>query len=92
MQIRGTTQLQSTSQLDLVNQTRQAESPTGSVTLDTTDQIEISSEARMLSGMDGVSSSRAERIETIRQQIATGEYETADKLELAVDRLLDELA
>ncbi len=34
---------------------------------------------------------RQERIDQIRSQIASGTYETRQKLDLAVDRLLDEL-
>ncbi len=33
-----------------------------------------------------------ERVAEIRDQIATGQYETAEKLEQAVERMLDEIA
>lgn len=35
---------------------------------------------------------RADRVSQLRAQIANGTYETADKLDLAMNRLLDELA
>jgi negative regulator of flagellin synthesis FlgM len=34
---------------------------------------------------------RHDRIETVRQAIIDGSYDTAAKLEVALDRLLDEL-
>ncbi len=35
---------------------------------------------------------RIERVAEIRRQIASGNYETADKLDAAIDRLLDQFA
>ena len=35
---------------------------------------------------------RIERVAEIRRQIASGNYETADKLDAALDRLLDQFA
>ena len=34
---------------------------------------------------------REDRVEAVRQQIAAGTYETGDKLNAAVERLLDEI-
>ena len=48
------------------------------------DQVEISPLGRML---DGVS-----RLPEIRAQIAAGIYDTPEKMDLALDRLLDELS
>jgi negative regulator of flagellin synthesis FlgM len=45
----------------------------------------------MLDGINQLPEIRYERVEEIRQQIAAGAYETPEKLELAVERLLDEL-
>jgi negative regulator of flagellin synthesis FlgM len=45
----------------------------------------------MLDGISRLPEIRHERIAEIRQQIAAGVYETPEKLELALDRLLDEL-
>ena len=46
----------------------------------------------MLANMNDISDIRAERVAEIREQIAAGQYETADKLDSAMDRLLDEIA
>jgi negative regulator of flagellin synthesis FlgM len=56
------------------------------------DQVDISSEAEQISraGLDG--SVRADRIAQIRQEIAAGTYETHEKLDIAIGRLLDELS
>jgi negative regulator of flagellin synthesis FlgM len=45
----------------------------------------------MLDGISQLPEIRYERVEEIRRQIAAGSYETPEKLELALDRLFDEL-
>jgi negative regulator of flagellin synthesis FlgM len=56
------------------------------------DHVEISSLGRMLEGIHSLPDIRHERVEAIRQQIAQGVYETPEKLEIALDRMLDELS
>jgi negative regulator of flagellin synthesis FlgM len=56
------------------------------------DHVEISPLGRMLDGIDRLPEIRHERVEEIRRQIATGTYETSEKLEVALDRMLDELS
>ena len=55
------------------------------------DHVEISPLGRMLEGIDRLPEIRHEKVEEIRRQIASGVYETPEKLELALDRLIDEL-
>jgi negative regulator of flagellin synthesis FlgM len=55
------------------------------------DRVEISPLGQMLDGISRLPEIRHEKVEAIRQQIAAGVYETPEKLELALDRLLDEL-
>jgi negative regulator of flagellin synthesis FlgM len=55
------------------------------------DQVEISPLGKMLDGISQLPDIRHERVEEIRTQIASGVYETPEKLEIALDRLLDEL-
>jgi negative regulator of flagellin synthesis FlgM len=45
----------------------------------------------MLDGIGQLPEIRHERVDEIRRQIAAGSYETPEKLELALDRMLDEL-
>ncbi len=91
MQIQGTSSVQSTTTVQYSSNVQSADSGSA-VRFDTTDQIDISSEAQMLANMNDVTSLQAERIADIRNQIETGRYESADKLGVAVERLLDELA
>lgn len=55
------------------------------------DRVEISETGQILSTLDTDSPIRAERVAQIRQAIADGTYETPDKLELTIDRLLEVL-
>ena len=55
------------------------------------DQVEISPLGQMLDGIGRLPEIRHERVEAIRSQIASGVYETPEKMELAMDRLLDEM-
>ena len=56
------------------------------------DQLDISPEADLVSRVRDVPDIRADRVADIRQQIAAGTYETDEKLDLALSRLLDEIA
>jgi negative regulator of flagellin synthesis FlgM len=56
------------------------------------DEVDISPEADVVSRVHDVSDIRSERVAEIRAQIADGVYETEERLEVAVGRLLDELA
>jgi anti-sigma28 factor (negative regulator of flagellin synthesis) len=55
------------------------------------DVVEISSTSSVSGKMEIEADFRAQRLAQIRQQIEDGSYETADKLDTAVDRLLEKL-
>jgi negative regulator of flagellin synthesis FlgM len=55
------------------------------------DRVEISPIGRMLDGVAQLPEIRHEKVEEIRSQIAAGVYETPEKLEIALHRLLNEL-
>jgi negative regulator of flagellin synthesis FlgM len=55
------------------------------------DRLEISETGQILSNLAPASTIRADRVAQIRQAIADGTYETPEKIELTVDRLLDVL-
>ena len=55
------------------------------------DQLEISHEADLVSRARESSDIRADRVAEIRAAIADGTYETPEKLDIAVGRLLDEI-
>jgi negative regulator of flagellin synthesis FlgM len=56
------------------------------------DSVEISPLGQMLDGISRLPEIRHEKVEEIRRQIATGSYETPERLELALDRMMDELS
>lgn len=60
--------------------------------LQPTDELVLSSESTMVSRVHQTPDIRMDRVAEIRAQIADGTYETAEKLELAVGRMLDEFA
>ena len=55
------------------------------------DQLDISHEADLVSRVREMPSIRQDRVAEIRAQIASGAYETDDKLNGALERLLDEI-
>ena len=57
------------------------------------DELEISDAARAAEAQQAASAPdiRADRVAAIRAQIAAGTYETPEKLDAALDRLLDEI-
>ena len=56
------------------------------------DELDISAEAELISGVRDIPDIRSDRVAEIRAQIADGVYETGDKLDIAVGRLLDEIS
>jgi negative regulator of flagellin synthesis FlgM len=56
------------------------------------DEVDISDAARLVEQAQQMPDIREDRVEAVRQQIAAGTYETGDKLDVAVERLLDEIA
>ena len=55
------------------------------------DELELSQEAETVSRVQDLPDLRADRVAQIRAEIASGVYETPEKLEIAVGRLLDEI-
>lgn len=55
------------------------------------DEVEISSAGDMLERLNQSSEIRAERLAQIRAAIEAGEYETPEKLEAALQKMLDEI-
>ena len=55
------------------------------------DQLDISQEADLISRASEVPEIRADRVAELRAEIQAGAYETDDKMDMAVDRLLDEI-
>ena len=55
------------------------------------DEVNISEGARLAEQIHQLPEMREDRVEAVRLKIAEGTYETADKLNAAVERLLDEI-
>ncbi|MGH7194722.1 MAG: flagellar biosynthesis anti-sigma factor FlgM [Candidatus Saccharimonadales bacterium] len=56
------------------------------------DVVQISDAGRLTDLANGLPAVRQDRVDAIRAQLSKGTYETADKLNVAVNRMLDELA
>ncbi|MCC8116119.1 MAG: flagellar biosynthesis anti-sigma factor FlgM [Planctomycetes bacterium] len=52
------------------------------------DTVEITSDVMRLRGVEGV---RLDRVMAVKSEIAAGNYFTAEKLDIALDRALDQL-
>ena len=87
MQIRRTTTVQNTNAVNLQTQNKTKSAQSG--TQLPVDQLDISLEAQALQTQGNV---RADRVATIRAEIANGKYETPEKINSAVERMLDEFA
>jgi flagellar biosynthesis anti-sigma factor FlgM len=55
------------------------------------DQLDLSSAGQMLDAIRDLPEIRHDRVQRLRAAIAEGAYETADKLDGAIERLLDEI-
>ena len=55
------------------------------------DVVEISSIARLAAKIQELPDVRPELIERVKTEIASGTYETPDRLEIAIDRLMEDL-
>ncbi len=85
-QVHGAQSLQGPRQIQKTQQTQTPEPLHGA------DQVDISAEADMVSKVHELPDVRTDRVAEIRQQIAAGAYETNEKLDVAIGRLLDELS
>ena len=55
-------------------------------------ELSISAEANFVSLAAQLPEMRMDRVQALREQIASGAYETNEKLDIALERLLDEIA
>ena len=56
------------------------------------DELTLSPEATLASQLRAIPDIRADRVAELKAQIASGAYETDAKLNVALDRMLDEMA
>ncbi len=55
------------------------------------DEVETSDPAQLLEQVRQLPEIRQDRVDAIRAKIAEGSYETKEKLDVAIERLLDEI-
>jgi len=92
MQIHGPSHLHGAQSIQGPHKVRQASAAPTPEPLHGADQVDISAEADMVSRVHELPDVRTDRVAEIRQQLAAGAYETDAKLDVALGRLLDELA
>lgn len=90
MYVYGTSQIHSAQPIRAPHRPPSA-APAGGAPSTGVDELDISSEADFVSQARDLPEIREERVAQIRAQIQSGTYETAEKLDLAVSRLLDEI-
>lgn len=55
------------------------------------DKVEFSSRAQIISRLKGLNPIREELVQRVRGEIASGRYETEDKIDAAIDNLAQDL-
>jgi negative regulator of flagellin synthesis FlgM len=91
MHVYGPSQLHGAQPLNAPHGTRGAQPASQTESSAQVDSLEISDAARLVEQTHNLADVRQDRINSIRRQIAAGTYETSDKLNTAVERLLDEI-
>jgi negative regulator of flagellin synthesis FlgM len=91
MQISGPAQLHGAQGISAPHTVRNAPTLNSPRGIDTQDTLELSSAGLYAEQIQDLPEIRSERVAALREQIAAGTYETDDKLNSALDRLLDEL-
>ena len=93
MQIHGPAHVHGAQGINAPHHNTRASQATGaqSSSLAQVDQLDISPEANLAAQVHDLPEIRQARVAEIRAQIEAGAYETDDKLEGAVERLLDEI-
>jgi len=92
MYIYGTNQIHAAQPLNPPHRLTPAPSTSGSFGSAGVDQLDISPQADFVAQARDLPDIREDRVAQIRAQIQSGTYETADKLDGALSRLLDEIA
>jgi negative regulator of flagellin synthesis FlgM len=65
--------------------------PVNPASQEISDVVEISTIASLAGRIHEIPDIRVDLVQRVRQEIATGRYETPEKLEIAVNRIMDDL-
>ncbi|MBX7073739.1 MAG: flagellar biosynthesis anti-sigma factor FlgM [Pirellulales bacterium] len=91
MQIYGPNYIHGPQAIRAPHTTSPAAAPRAAAATQGADQVEISQAAQLASKLSEIPDIRHERVQSLRAAIADGSYETGDKLDGALERLLDEI-
>ena len=91
MQVYGPAHLHGPQPLSSPHSARINDSPTASPAGQIQDEVQISDAGRLIEQTSQVPDIRWDRVNQIRAQIAEGTYETDNKMQIAIGRLLDEI-
>ena len=91
MQINGPVHVHGPQPINSPHRTAAPQPTTQPERLSTVDQLDISREGELASRIHDIPDVRTDKVEAIKAQIASGLYDSDDKIEAALDRLLDEL-
>lgn len=91
MQIYGPSQVHTAQPISAPHASRPSRATEVSGSAPIHDELSLSETARLAAQAQQLPEIRQDRVDAIRAQIAAGTYESADKLDLALERLLDEI-
>jgi negative regulator of flagellin synthesis FlgM len=92
MQINGLTQIHGAQSISGPHASRGVAGCQSCSTSSVGDQLDISPAGQLAGQLADIPAIRADRVADIRAALANGTYETPDKLNTALERLLDEIA
>ena len=92
MYIYGTAHVHAPQPISAPHRAAPAQMPTSSPYSGGVDQLDISPEADFVAQARELPEIREDRVAALRAQIEAGTYETPEKLEIALSRLLNEIA
>jgi anti-sigma28 factor (negative regulator of flagellin synthesis) len=92
MYIYGTSQIHAAQPLSPPHRLTPSQAAGSSYSAAGVDQLDISPEADFVAQARDLPDIREDRVASLREQIQSGSYETSDKLDMALSRLLDEIA
>lgn len=91
MHIYGTSSIHGAQPINTPHHNRVSETPAAKAPA-AADEVSISSAAQFLDQVRELPDVRTDRVAALRQAIASGTYETEERLSTALDRMLDEMA
>ncbi len=91
MQVYGPTHLHGAQSIRAPHSSHAANPSAATSSRSIQDELQISDAAQYVDQVHNMADIRQDRVDEIRAQIASGTYETDEKMEIALGRLLDEI-